>query len=72
MTFCIIHIHVTFQPAVSIGNVGQLTIDLLIYNLDLKRVGYLYDSSILPLVGNDPFTSSGMREGGLVTSAEGV
>ena len=69
--FCIIHIHVNFQPAVSIGNVGQLTIDLLIYNLDLKRVGYLYDSSILPLVGNDPFSSSGMQEGSLVTSAEG-
>jgi proteasome assembly chaperone 2 len=61
-----------FQPAISIGNVGQLAIDLLIYNLDFKRVGYLYDSSILPLVGNDPFTSPKTPEGNLVTSAEGA
>ncbi|CAB4022204.1 proteasome assembly chaperone 2-like, partial [Paramuricea clavata] len=57
-------------PAISIGNVGQLAIDLLIYNLDLKQVGYLYDSSILPLVGNDPFTSPKIQQGNLVTSAE--
>ena len=70
---CIITcIHIIFQPAISVGNVGQLAIDLLIYNLDLKRVGYLYDSSILPLVGNDPFTSTRRQEGSLVTSAEGV
>lgn len=71
-TCIIIHIQIFFQPAISIGNVGQLAIDLLIYNLDLKRVGYLYDSSIIPLVGNDPFTSPRMQEGSLATSAEGV
>ena len=57
-------------PAISIGNVGQLAIDLLIYNLDFKKVGYLYDHSILPLVGNDPFSSPKVPQGNLVTSAE--
>ena len=65
-------LNVFFQPAISIGNVGQLAIDLLIYNLDLKQVGYLYDCSILPLVGNDPFTSPKIQQGNLVTSAEGT
>ncbi|XP_028392303.1 proteasome assembly chaperone 2-like [Dendronephthya gigantea] len=57
-------------PAISIGNVGQLAVDLLIYNVELKKVGYLYDSSILPVAGNNPFASPKIQEGNLVTSAE--
>lgn len=59
------------KPAVSIGNVGQLAIDVLVYNLSLEKIGYLYDSSILPLVGNDAFTKPGEGAGNLVTSGEG-
>ncbi|XP_071784767.1 proteasome assembly chaperone 2-like [Asterias amurensis] len=57
-------------PAVSAGNVGQLSSDLLISTLDLTKAGYLHDASILPLCGNDPFGRSGRTEASLVTSAE--
>ena len=46
-----------FQPSVSVGNVGQLAADLLISTLWMNKVGYLYDDSILPVVGNDPFAT---------------
>jgi len=46
-------------PAVSVGNVGQLAVDVLISTLSLKKVGYLHDDSFLPLVGNDPFATNG-------------
>ena len=47
-----------FQPTVSVGNVGQLTADLLINTLYMNRVGYFYDDCFLPMVGNDPFAHS--------------
>jgi proteasome assembly chaperone (PAC2) family protein len=40
----------------SIGNVGQLSIDLLINSLQAKRVGYFYTKFVLPVVGNSPFS----------------
>merc|ERR1712142_325944 len=43
-------------PAVSVGNVGQLAVDLLISTLKMKKVGYIYDESITPVIGNDPYT----------------
>lgn len=42
-------------PALSIGNVGQLAVDLLVSSLGAKRVGYLDDPSLLPCVGNDAY-----------------
>ncbi|CAN6459929.1 unnamed protein product [Victoria cruziana] len=42
-------------PALSIGNVGQLAVDLLISSLRADRVGYLNDPSVLPCVGNDAY-----------------
>jgi hypothetical protein len=47
--FCI------FQPAVSIGNVGQLTADLLVSSMGSEKVGYLDDPYVLPCVGNDAY-----------------
>ncbi|CAH1779728.1 unnamed protein product [Owenia fusiformis] len=44
-------------PCVSVGNVGQLAVDLIISTLCMKKIGYMDDESILPLVGNDPFAS---------------
>lgn len=44
-------------PAVSVGNVGQLACDLLISTLNARRVGFLYDDSVVAVVGSDPFTS---------------
>ena len=47
------------QPAVSIGNVGQLAVDLLVHTLKLTRVGVLDSQYVLPSVGNDAYTESG-------------
>ncbi|XP_076949112.1 uncharacterized protein LOC143621636 [Bidens hawaiensis] len=48
-------------PALSIGNVGQLAVDLLIASTKAERVGYLDDPNVLPCVGNDAYapTSQG-------------
>ncbi len=53
------------------GNVGQLTVDLLVNTLKLARVGYLDHMAILPLVGNDAFDHT-QPTGHLHTSAEGT
>ncbi|KAJ7551012.1 hypothetical protein O6H91_07G129900 [Diphasiastrum complanatum] len=42
-------------PVLSIGNVGQLAVDLLISSLGAERIGFLEDPNVLPCVGNDPF-----------------
>ncbi|XP_074644976.1 proteasome assembly chaperone 2-like [Tubulanus polymorphus] len=44
-------------PAVSVGNVGQLAVDVIISTLNAKRIGYIYTNCILPVVGNDPYAS---------------
>ncbi|KNC85278.1 hypothetical protein SARC_02537 [Sphaeroforma arctica JP610] len=46
-------------PAVSIGNVPQLTVDLLISTLAPKRVGFLHDRALLPVFGCDAYSESG-------------
>ncbi|XP_050235118.1 uncharacterized protein LOC126683312 [Mercurialis annua] len=42
-------------PALSIGNVGQLAVDLLVSATKAERIGYLDDPYILPCVGNDAY-----------------
>ena len=41
---------------VSVGNVGQLAVDLMISTLKMKKVGHIHDESITPVIGNDPYT----------------
>lgn len=53
------------------GNVGQLTADLLISTLQLEKQGYLYDDSLLPMVGNNPFSSTDVKCE-IATSVEGL
>jgi len=67
------HLSVLFsQPCISVGNVGQLTVDLIINTLKLDRVGYLQDPGLLPLVGNDAFDhTTHTGQGHLHTAAEG-
>ena len=61
------------KPSVSVGNVAQLAVDLLISSLRLSRVGWLRDPALLPLVGNDAFDHTPSRRAGyLHTAAEGV
>ena len=43
------------QPALSIGNVGQLAVDLLVSSTRAETVGYLDDPFVLPCVGNDAY-----------------
>jgi len=45
-------------PSVSVGNVGQLSVDILISTLDMVKVGHFHDDSFLPVLGNDPFSDS--------------
>ncbi|GAB4853944.1 hypothetical protein Ancab_018153 [Ancistrocladus abbreviatus] len=42
-------------PALSIGSVGQLAVDLLISSTRAERIGYLDDPCVLPCVGNDAY-----------------
>ncbi|GLT96972.1 hypothetical protein SLE2022_145610 [Rubroshorea leprosula] len=42
-------------PALSIGNVGQLAVDLLVSSTRAERIGYLDDPFVLPCVGNDAY-----------------
>ena len=52
----------------SVGNVGQLATDLLVTKLKPKKIGMIWHSAIIPLVGGDPYNFS---ETALTTSAEG-
>ena len=57
----------------SVGNVGQLTVDLLVSTMHMEKVGYLSTDAVYPVVGNDPFRApgpSGKCE--LVTATEGM
>ncbi|KAK9729042.1 PAC2 family [Popillia japonica] len=40
---------------VSVGNVGQLTVDLIITTLNLKKVASIWHPAIIPFIGGDPY-----------------
>lgn len=42
-------------PSVAVGNVGQLSVDLVISSLGLRRSGRFFDTAFIPLVGADPY-----------------
>lgn len=56
--------------AVSVGNVGQLAADLIVSTLEMTNVGYIYDESILPVVGNNPYSAVSHSSCSLVTGCE--
>jgi len=45
------------MPAISVGNVGQLATDILISTTLAENLGVIYDESLLPMIGNDPYTN---------------
>ncbi|XP_069476930.1 proteasome assembly chaperone 2 [Ambystoma mexicanum] len=45
-------------PAVSVGNVGQLAVDLIISTLNMVKVGYIYTDCLVPMAGSDPYAVS--------------
>ena len=47
--------HTLILPSVAVGNVGQLTVDLLISSLQLRRIGHFWNSSFIPIVGTNPY-----------------
>ncbi|KAL6267950.1 hypothetical protein P5V15_001018 [Pogonomyrmex californicus] len=42
-------------PSVAIGNVGQLSVDLLISNLNLSKIGQIFDAAFVPIVGANAY-----------------
>lgn len=57
-------------PAVSAGNVPQLTADLLIYSLGLELVGRLSDQYLYPFAGPRD-APEGVESSGISTPIEG-
>ncbi|NXN08765.1 PSMG2 protein, partial [Indicator maculatus] len=58
------------KPAVSVGNVGQLAIDLVISTLDMTKIGYFYTDCLVPMVGNNPYATSEENSKELSINAE--
>ncbi|XP_051878784.1 proteasome assembly chaperone 2 [Pristis pectinata] len=57
-------------PVVSVGNVGQLTVDLIISTLGLPRVGYIHSDCLVPVVGNNPYATTLENSAEICTSSE--
>ncbi|XP_047240040.1 proteasome assembly chaperone 2 [Girardinichthys multiradiatus] len=45
------------MPAVAVGNVGQLAVDLLVSTLNMSRAGYFHTDCLIPMAGNNPYAS---------------
>ncbi|KAL2715035.1 proteasome assembly chaperone 2 [Vespula squamosa] len=45
-------------PSVAVGNVAQLTVDLLVASLNLQRIGQIITSAFIPIVGLDPYNET--------------
>lgn len=59
------------QPAVAVGNVGQLAVDLLVSTLKMSRVGYMHTDCLIPMAGNNPYGTCKEDAEELHTPAEG-
>lgn len=42
-------------PSVAVGNVGQLSVDLLIANLNLQKIGQIFSTAFVPIVGANAY-----------------
>ncbi|KAL8182339.1 UNVERIFIED_CONTAM: Proteasome assembly chaperone 2 [Gekko kuhli] len=58
------------MPAVSVGNVGQLAVDLVISTLGMTKVGYFYTDCLVPMVGNNPYATTEENATELCINAE--
>lgn len=54
-------------PSVSVGNAGQLAVDLLITNLPCEKVAVVYHAALYPLVGGNPYDPNSQE---ITTSAD--
>ncbi|XP_066530770.1 proteasome assembly chaperone 2 [Hoplias malabaricus] len=57
-------------PAVAVGNVGQLSADLIISTLKMVRVGHLHTECLVPIAGNNPYSCAAGETDQISTSAE--
>lgn len=48
-------------PVVSIGNAAQLSVDLLCSSLEVELCGYMHSTSLLPIVGGNPYNDRDSR-----------
>lgn len=60
------------QPAVAVGNVGQLAVDLIVSTLNMSRVGYLHTDCLIPMAGNNPYATCKEDAEELHSAAEGT
>lgn len=60
------------QPAVAVGNVGQLAVDLIVSTLHMSRVGFIHTDCLIPMAGNNPYTTCKEDAEELHTPAEGI
>ncbi|XP_062986622.1 proteasome assembly chaperone 2 isoform X2 [Elgaria multicarinata webbii] len=58
------------MPAVSVGNVGQLAVDLVISTLGMSKVGYFYTDCLVPMIGNNPYATTEENATELCINAE--
>lgn len=45
-------------PSVSVGNVPQLTVDLIITSLKLQKAATIWHPAFVPCIGHDPYSAS--------------
>ncbi|KAK0140518.1 Proteasome assembly chaperone 2 [Merluccius polli] len=57
-------------PAIAVGNVAQLAVDLIVSTLCMRRVGFLHTDCLVPMVGPSPYATSAKTAGELHTTAE--
>lgn len=60
------------QPAVAVGNVAQLAVDLIVSTLNMSRVGFIHTDCLIPMAGNNPYTTCKEDAEELHTPAEGI
>lgn len=60
------------QPAVAVGNVAQLAVDLIVSTLNMSRVGFIHTDCLIPMAGNNPYTTCKDNAEELHTPAEGI
>ena len=54
-------------PAISVGNIGQLAIDILLASTKAKKLTACYHPSLIPLVGSNPIDANSSE---LMTACE--
>lgn len=62
----------SLQPAVAVGNVGQLAVDLMVSTLNMSRVGFIHTDCLIPMAGNNPYATCKEDAEELHTPAEGI